>query len=71
MLELLSDLKNKLQMYTVQRDQAQLNFQQLVGAIFVLSDMIAELEKQATDTIKEESPPNGEPDAPNQLPSAE
>lgn len=42
----LESLRNDLANYTAQRDQAQVNYQQLVGAIFVVNEMIKKLELQ-------------------------
>lgn len=67
----LDDLKSKLQMYTVQRDQTQVNYQQLCGAIHVLNETITAL--QAQNDVEgcapqELTPPS---DDPMQIPSAE
>lgn len=39
-LSLLEKMKKQHQMYSQQRDQAQLNFQQLVGAIHAIEEII-------------------------------
>ena len=55
-LSLLDQMKQQHQMYCVQRDQSQINFQQLVGAIFALENMIKcheeELKKQLAEIAK-------------------
>lgn len=69
----LDDLKSKLQMYTAQRDQTQVNYQQLCGAIHVLNETITTLESQNDCDAPEplEQIPQGEDYGQTQLPSAE
>lgn len=69
----LDDLKNKLQMYTMQKDQAQVNYQQLCGAIHVLNETITALQAQNDCEAPEplEPIPQGEDYGQTQLPSAE
>lgn len=69
MSAVLEDLKQKLQMYTVQKDQAQVNFQQLTGAIHVINETIKNMEAENSEELPGE--PGGCQDGQTQLPSAE
>lgn len=69
MTAVLEELKQKLQMYTVQKDQAQVNFQQLTGAIHVITETIKSMEAASSEELPCE--PGGCQDGETQLPSAE
>jgi hypothetical protein len=69
-LSLLDQMKQQHQMYCQQRDQAQVNFQQLVGAIYALETMIKSHEESLKQKL-EELAKNTAPVEPEQVPDAE
>jgi len=52
---ILLQMKKQHQAYCVQRDQVQVNFQQLVGAIFALETMITAHEEELKKQVQEMS----------------
>jgi hypothetical protein len=50
---LLVQMKKQHQIYCSQRDQAQINFQQLIGAIFALENMIQAHEEELKAQLQE------------------
>jgi hypothetical protein len=59
-LSLLESMKQQLAGFIAQRDQAQVNFQQLIGAIFACETIIKQHEEKIAADLKEQGEGNGE-----------
>jgi len=59
-LSLLESMKQQLAGFIAQRDQAQVNFQQLIGAIFACETVIKQHEEKMASSLKEQGDSNGE-----------
>ncbi len=74
-LSLLDQMKLQHAQYCQQRDQAQVNFQQLVGAIYALETMIKsheeELKKKLEEIAKGIVPPPAPAEPEQEIPDAE
>jgi hypothetical protein len=60
MFQMLEDLKTKKNVYMVEIEQTKIKFNQLCGALHVVDEMIAELEKQEAEKPAEGEKQDGD-----------